>query len=225
MASALVSSTILNSFSLTSQALGLYLGPSSQVQGFTMLVISVVLLSLISIAVAAPATDSNAVDHLQKRATQCYALERRETSVLTVGDCRQAVRAIPTTRGPGGDRPDHVDGQFSNYRPLGSPFKLPQHFAYGNCMIGVSMIPSSVHVEETSNWNDISVKAAAIVDACVARPRPFQRGGTETTGQYNSILIEMFNYSPHLNFLVPLNNPMANQPGLPPLPAPKPATA
>lgn len=180
--------------------------PSSQVQAFTMLVIPVVLLSLISVTVAAPTTDSRAENHLQKRAiATCYPIERPETSVLNLNDCNEAIKRIPTTKNLDGAGQDRVDGQFGTYGPAWSPFKLPRHFAHGNCMIGVTMV-SSAGGSETASWNDISEKASAIVTECVSRPGIFRRGGTAKSGRHDQILIEMFNYSAHLAFLVPLND-------------------
>ncbi len=73
-------------------------------------------------------------------------------------------------------------------------------------MIGVTMAPAGLDRTDGASWNEIVAKASAIVAGCVTLPGPARRGGRDTAGKHNQINVEVFKYSKHLDFMVPLND-------------------
>lgn len=176
-------------------------------RNFLTMLIFPILSFLLSATLAMPTANSISVlDQLQKRDAMCYEAQRAGTVALNPVDCTAAVLTIPMTRAPGGSGITAVISQFGNSLPNGSPFKLPRHFAFGGCMVGVTMVSPYGHAEETSSWNEIAVSAHKIVTDCVARPVN-RRGGANKAGSHNGILIEMFLYQAQLHFLLDLNTP------------------
>ena len=171
-----------------------------------MLVLPITFLWLCSIAVAAPTTDSSHTA-LQQRdgLPNCYPIEQLDTVYLNPNDCLQALVDMPVTATTRGSI-NAVAGDFGNMVAAGSPFKLPRHFANGNCMIGVTMAAASLARTDRSSWNEIAAQAAGIIITCVNPPPPARRGGTITVGRGNQINVEIFMNSPHVAFLVELND-------------------
>lgn len=176
-------------------------------RNFLAMLIFLTLSFLLSATLAMPTANSISVLHqLQKRDAMCYEAQRAGTAALNPVDCIAAVLSMPITRAPGRSGLPAVVSQFGSSVPNGSPFKLPRHFAFGGCMVGVTMVNPYAHAEETSSWNEIAVSAQKIVTDCVSRPRD-RRGGANKAGGHNGILIEMFLYQAQLHFLLDLNVP------------------
>lgn len=173
---------------------------SSQAQSLAMRVFPVVLLGLFSVSIAVPThTSANtAVHQLSKRAAQCFPFERLETVGINPADCVAALGTIPIT--------DTMFGDFGNKVAAGSHYKLPRHFAQGNCMIGVTMMPAGLSQMDKSSWPEIYLRASGILSKCVLVPEPARRGGSDLAGQSKQISVQLFMYSPHLAFMVPLND-------------------
>ena len=176
-----------------------------------MFVLPVVFLGLcsVTVSVAVPTVDfaPAAVRQLHKRTAECFPMDQVDTADLNPVDCVDAIQGmpIPTSLDPGDWMA--VSGDFGNAVNVGSPFKLPRHFAKGNCMIGVTMVPAALNKgTDRSNWAEIALKATTIVSSCVSLPKPARRGGSDTAGRANHIKIEIFRYAPHLEFMIPLND-------------------
>lgn len=165
-----------------------------------MRVFPVVLLGLFSVSIAVP-TDTSAnmaVHQLSKRAIQCFPLERLETVDLNPTDCVAALHDMPMT--------DSINGDFGNNLAAGDHYKLPRHFAKGNCIIGVTMMPAGLSRMDRSTWAEIAIRATAILTKCVLVPGMTRRGGSDTAGRAKQISVQVFKNSPHIAFMVPLND-------------------
>ncbi len=150
---------------------------------------------LLFVALAVAAKDASV---LRKRAPVCYGDLLEYTSSITPTDCVQAAYSMPTTA---------TKALFGTHAPDGSASKLPRHFAFGRCMIGVSMANSLANGNEWSSWSDITRAAYDIITDCVSRHRLARRGGMDRVGQSRQIVVEIFLYQHHLNFLIGNNDP------------------
>lgn len=103
---------------------------------------------------------------------------------------------------------DEVVAQFgrtlSNHL-IGSPFRLPRFFPYGDCMIDVDMKYPDVREDQTS-WNAIAKKATDVLHACV-QGENYKSGGSEVAGSRSAIEVRVSWNLPEMNTLASLNRP------------------
>lgn len=165
---------------------------------------------------------------LQRRAPICHDLARQHLDIDLV-DCIVALYSLPTTEPMGGVTSNPTDAlrEFSPRADPASGFRLPRHFAFGSCMIGVALANSGIRaVADSSSWNRVAQAAHRAIISCVQLPPAGAKvGGSELVGARAGIQVDVFRYQPHLPFLVDLNKPppapvarprlMASVPGSP----------
>jgi len=161
---------------------------------------------------------------LHKRDPKCHDIPRHLTTPLKNLDCIHAVYELPTTQLLGGvvRNPTEQVGTFSLDADPATQFRLPRHFAYGSCMVGVTMANMGViRDEDSESWDHIAREALAIVRQCVQQPPLEDKvGGTVFVGVHGSIQVDVFLNQRHLKFLVDLNKPPSQGPVTPPSPGP-----
>jgi len=157
---------------------------------------------------------------LQRRAPKCHALARQNQPILSV-DCLTALDQLPTTT----TRLGGIDGpvtdalaRFSMSAGVDTNLRLPRHFGWGTCMIGVTVTGANSRDDgDLSSWNRIAQAAHRTIIDCVLIPAHEAKvGGSEVVGTLGKIQVDVFVNQPHTQFLIDLNKPpsAARVPGL-----------
>lgn len=149
-----------------------------------------------------PAQPTTPSSPLHRRDPRCHDVPLHIRKPLDNSDCLVTLSMLPVAE---------AIGTFSLHAPVNAQqFRLPRHFAYRSCMIGITMATTGViGDEDTSSWIGIMTKTLQIIRQCVQRPsQPLDKvGGSENVGARGRIKVDVFHNQPYLRFLVDLNKP------------------
>ncbi len=166
-----------------------------------------------------PAMPTTPSTPLQRRAPKCHALARQDQPILSV-DCLAALDQLPTTTPLGGidGHPTDALARFSMSAGVDTNLRLPRHFGWGTCMIGVTVTGANSRDDgDLSSWNRIAQAAHRTIIDCVLIPAHEAKvGGSEVVGTLGKIQVDVFVNQHHTQFLIDLNKPpsAARVPGL-----------